>query len=384
MKLDLSKKLTEILESLKEKLKRKKREDINDRFDKTSEIDLSQLHKKPGPTIIQKLITKLSEISFNSNLNEVVFDQNNRPKVQKLFIIGFYIVSAYFSGKLISNFIPKADKPEYVAHVIPPEESEDDSQKKVDQIRVANLFNATLYKDDGKDGQKKSKEPQVNIMNIICLNSQVNSSLPLKLVNTVVLQDSVKSIASVQVRSSKDPSIFREGDKIEQMAEVSKIKKKKVILKNLESGRCEFINLKDLFERNNFANMSVLPPNSMRTAQPTKMEGIDRDGNKFKLSRKLINEKLKDLGSVLSEAKAIKVTNPDGTLAFRIVDIVPGSIYSHLDIQNLDEITEINGEKIKNINEVMNLFGSIRNVDKLNITLQRNGEVKNLNYEIQK
>ncbi|MFN8369727.1 MAG: hypothetical protein U0T83_03775 [Bacteriovoracaceae bacterium] len=382
MKLNLAKKLTEIISGLKKITIRKKSQDNSSKYDKTSEINISELNKKPVADFFKKISLKLSEINFNSNFTEVVFDPQNRYKVQKLFIIGFYMVSAYFSGKLISSFFPKADPPEYSVRVVPIDENQDDFHKKIDQIRIANLFNATIYKDDGGEGTKP-KTPQVNILNIICLNSKVNSSLPLRLVNTVVLQDSVKSIASVQVRSSKDPFIYREGDKIEQLAEVSKIKKTKVILKNLETGRCEFINLKDLFERNNFANMSVLPPNSMRTA-PTKMEGIDRDGNKFKISRKLINEKLKDLGSVLSEAKAIKVTNPDGTLAFRIVDIVPGSIYSHLDIQNLDEITEINGEKIKNVNEIMNLFGTIRNVDKLNITLLRQGETKNLNYEIQK
>ena len=92
---------------------------------------------------------------------------------------------------------------------------------------------------------------------------------------------------------------------------------------------------------------------------------------------------MKNIQQILTQARAIKITNPDGSLSFKIVEITPGSVYSSLGIQNEDIITHINGKPISNLNEVMGLFGGIQNMSKLNISVNRSGSQQDLDYQFQ-
>ena len=55
------------------------------------------------------------------------------------------------------------------------------------------------------------------------------------------------------------------------------------------------------------------------------------------------------------------------------MDIQPGSIYDYLGIENGDVIKAIDGEPIRNLNEVMKLFGNVANLKTMNLTVGRNG-----------
>jgi type II secretory pathway component PulC len=64
-------------------------------------------------------------------------------------------------------------------------------------------------------------------------------------------------------------------------------------------------------------------------------------------------------------------------------EIVPGSIYSQLNIQEGDMITGINGKKITNMAELMNLFGQIDKIDHFELSLSRDGVEQNLEYDFE-
>jgi acyl-CoA dehydrogenase family member 9 len=102
------------------------------------------------------------------------------------------------------------------------------------------------------------------------------------------------------------------------------------------------------------------------------------------IKKTLLDEKMKDLQSILTQARGIPVTNPDGTMAFKIVEIDPGGIFPYLGIQDGDTITSINGKPIYSLNEVMNLFGRIRNLDQLSLGIKREGTESTQDYSIQK
>ena len=90
---------------------------------------------------------------------------------------------------------------------------------------------------------------------------------------------------------------------------------------------------------------------------------------------------LSNISEVLTQARAIQMKNPDGSLKFKITDITPGSIYSKLNIQNNDIITKINGSNIENLNEVMSMFGRIKDISNLSITIDRNGIESDFEYQ---
>ncbi len=114
------------------------------------------------------------------------------------------------------------------------------------------------------------------------------------------------------------------------------------------------------------------------------MKGIENDGNKYVISKALLDEKLKDISAILTQARAIKIQNPDGTMAFKMTEMDPEGIFSYLGIQDQDVITSINGKQITDLNEIMGLFGRIKNLDNLQLGIRREGSDANLEYAIKK
>lgn len=217
-----------------------------------------------------------------------------------------------------------------------------------------------------------------------CEEAQQASNLPIKLVNTVVLQDSVKSIASVQVRNDRDLLEIRQGDKISDMAEVFKITRLSILIRDIKTGACESVSSEKGFARG-ASPISVMSASDGKAYRASKkMTGIENVGNKFQIKKTLLDDKMKDLQAILTQARGIPIQNSDGTMAFKVVEIDPGGIFPYLGIQDGDIITSINGKPIYSLNEVMNLFGRIRNLDQLSLGIKREGTDSTQDYSIQK
>ncbi|MBA2405952.1 MAG: hypothetical protein H0V66_14340 [Bdellovibrionales bacterium] len=242
------------------------------------------------------------------------------------------------------------------------------------QVRSINIFRTNA----GRGGPKK------NLADKKCEEPEQASNLPIKLVNTIVLQDVVKSLASVQVRGDRDLQEVRVGDQISNMAQIFKITRLEILVKNLESGMCESI-ASETKSKERSSPISVLSPAASRDYKANKkISGIDNIGNKFIISKTLLDEKLKDIAGVLTQARAVKIQNPDGSLAFKMTELDPAGIFPYLGIQDGDIITSINGKPIYDMNEVMLLFGRIKGLDKLSLGIKREGTDSNQDYSIKK
>lgn len=241
------------------------------------------------------------------------------------------------------------------------------------QVKSINIFRTNAGRKKGPSlADKKCEEPEQE------------SNLPIKLINTVVLQDMVKSLASVQIRGDRDLQEVRVGDQISNMAQIFKITRLEILVKNLESGMCESIaSDKKLPDRG--SPISVMSPSASREYKLNKkMSGIENVGNKFIIQKTLLDEKMKDIAAILTQAKAVKIQNPDGSLSFKMTELDPAGIFPYLGIQDGDIIKTINGKPIYDLNEVMGLFGRIKNLDQLSLGLVREGSETNQDYSIKK
>lgn len=312
------------------------------------------------------------------NFHVEIFDPKRKNAIHKAFQYAIIFGTVFVAGKNLALLLKGTDAGQGLDKSTAAAPIED---KLLTQADANKIKNTGLFKTEAAKPVDQNKKPVI-AQNIKCEKADKKSRLPIKLLNTVVLQDSVKSIASVQVRS--ELSEIREGDKINDMAKVDLIGRQKIIVKNLRDGACEVIE-NDLEEgaprRNRISVMSPSQSKAFKSAK--KPEGIQNDGNNYTIEKSFIQDKMKNISDVLTQARGIQMTNPDGTLSFKIVDVEPGGIFSYLGIQNNDVITRINGKKISNLNEVMGLFGGIKNLDKMNITVNRNGEEVPLKYNIQ-
>lgn len=285
----------------------------------------------------------------------------------RTFLLALLLVTTYSIGKITAIVLrgrPQFDSPSVA----------------ISDSRVEFFDFNTLNKVKSADPFKTtSAQGKPAIADTKCDDGDGPTNLPLKLVNTVVLQDSVKSIASVQIRSGRDLKEVREGDSLEGLAKIFHITRLQLVIKNLETGACEFLTSDKAREKGTPIGIMPKAKGEAFKAQQ-KIKGIDNVGNKYSISKELLNDKLKDINQVLTQARAIKIQNPDGSLAFKITEIEPGGIFAYLGIQNDDIITSIDGRPISDLNEVMGLFGRLKNIDKLKLGVRREGEESELDY----
>lgn len=360
---------------------------VVDKFRNINKKDLNQVYKKEKEDIKPKLNfggLKSSASNINwSNLPNTFFGHSFRPSFHKFYQRAFVLTLVFSITKIVASLV--SGSPDYKSLTKKNYINFDDGNKltqgQVVRVEQANIFqtNQVTVK------QTIAKKPKVNV-NKICSEATKKSKSSAKLLSTIVLQDSVKSIASVQVRGGKKGMEYkREGDTLPGNLKLDKILGYKLIVKNLSTGECEYIentSQKKKFSR--VAKPKVLSPKKSREFKKKnkKIAGIETDGNTFKIEKKFLQSKLKDINSLLTQARGIPIRNPDGSLAFKIVEIEPGGVFDYLGITDGDIISEINGEPIKEMNEVMNLFGKISNIPNLNLTIKRNGENVTQSYNI--
>ena len=316
-----------------------------------------------------------SLISLSPNLSKSIerfLSRGARGTIHQAFLIFLLCSFTYALGKITAMVLkgsPSLDSAkDYTVNL---NLENDFNPGTLSQVRSINIFRTNT-------GLNKKKQ----VADTKCEEAQQVSGLPIKLVNTIVLQDTVKSLASVQVRSDRLQEV-REGDQISNLAKIFKISRLQILVKNLDNGICESI-ISDK-GRETPSNISVMSPGQSRDYKASKkMTGIENVGNKFSISKTLLDEKMKDIGSILTQTKALKIQNSDGTISFKLTEMDPQGIFPYLGLQDQDIITSINGKSIYDMNEVMGLFARIKNLDKLQLGVKREGSDSVLDYNIKK
>lgn len=312
------------------------------------------------------------------NWNDLIlrlFSPYTRGKIHGLFIILLVVTVTYLFGKGIALFISRSTPivATVKSNIQLPNEKADTSIQDLNKISSTNLFNV-------KESDKaQNKKQEIDIASIVCLDAQTPTSQPVKLLDTIVLQDSVKSVAAVQIRGSGELMNVREGEQLSSSIEVAKINRMRLILKNLETGECEYVASEEE-EGPSLPPLKIISASKAKKIFSSNNPSIKNVGNSFTIKRQFRDQMINNMSEILTQAKAIQITNPDGSLSFKMTEVVPGSIYSQLNIQENDIINSINGKKIENLNELMGLLGKIKEIDQFEIGLKRNGMNENLEY----
>jgi type II secretory pathway component PulC len=328
---------------------------------------------------VDKVWQELQKIDWDGIYRQI-FKPESRKAIHRGFVIALVVSGSYMVGK-VTALLLSGQAPDSKSRSAPPVIAREDLQGQYNAIVNFDPFNAA---GEAVIPELEDKKPVID-GNLVCERSNKESGLPVKLVNTTVLQDSVKSIASVQVRSAPKMVDIREGENVEGMLEVGRIDRLKVIFKNLQNGQCEFVeNKEEAAKLAKTPNLNIVSPSEGRKLIKNANSGtIQNTGNTFKIKKNVRDEALQNISEILTQARAIQIKNPDGSLCFKMTEIVAGSIYSKLNIQDEDIICQINGKKIDNLNEVMGLFGRIKEIDHFELSVLRSGMEQNLEYDFE-
>ncbi|MCY4524298.1 MAG: hypothetical protein OXB84_06130 [Halobacteriovoraceae bacterium] len=322
----------------------------------------------------EALFSKIAEFSHN------ILQPAQRLIIHKTFIYTCIVLLFFGMGSILALLLqgPITQMAFSSKSKIVSPQSKKGLKKELALVKKVNLFNVGSNKDKIPSLVKRVKGKQ-------CTESNSSSGLPLKLMHTTVLQDSVKSLASVQIRGKRKLVDIREGERVNGMGKIGRIARQKVFFKNIKTGQCEFIeNIKQAKIKSLPSNLKVhSPEKGKKIMKKAKDKRITQKGNKFVIKKALKTEMMGNISEILTQARAIQIKNPDGTYSFKMTEIVPGSIYSQLNIENGDIIEEINGKKINDLNQVMSLFGRMDSLDKLKLTINKQGDSQEYDYQFE-
>ena len=100
--------------------------------------------------------------------------------------------------------------------------------------------------------------------------------------------------------------------------------------------------------------------------------------NRYSITRELIQAQMR---SPAAWRNAALVPQPGG--GFLVREIVPGSLYEKLGLRVGDVITAVNGEPINAVEDALNLYQNIGQLNEVQLELRRGNETRQLSYIIQ-
>lgn len=207
----------------------------------------------------------------------------------------------------------------------------------------------------------------------------VPSQLPLTLVGTIVHSTPEKSVASIEIKSKNMSVSVRPKAEVENMAEIMKVERNKVIFRNLNNNQIEFIEVQSK-SKISFQGSSPRAESNGGGADEVKMVGR----NQFSLNRNDVLKYTSNLASLLQQARSAPHRNQQtGEIdGFTILDYQSGSIFEKLGLKRMDVLKMVNGEVVDSPAKAMELYNALKNSDKVSLTVDRDGRSEVMDYNI--
>jgi general secretion pathway protein C len=112
--------------------------------------------------------------------------------------------------------------------------------------------------------------------------------------------------------------------------------------------------------------------------------GVHRVGpNRYAVNRSALNSNLKNMASLFTQIRAIPNIGANGRSdGFKLSEIQPNSIFQQIGLQDGDVLTNVEGQSVSNPMRAMQLLSSLRDRSSINVTVLRNGQPIQLQYNI--
>lgn len=110
------------------------------------------------------------------------------------------------------------------------------------------------------------------------------------------------------------------------------------------------------------------------------IKGVERSSNTFRITPDQLDKKDKEFKTIMLQARAIPVTNADGTMHLHLNEIAPKSIFSAFGIRNGDLVTKLDGTPIKSMEQILKFSDKLKNAQRASIDLLRKGKPLQYTY----
>ncbi len=143
----------------------------------------------------------------------------------------------------------------------------------------------------------------------------------------------------------------------------------------------------------------MLEQNSSEGAAPARPSGVqatpgaapvagqlpaNRTGNTIEmhLANAEVEKAFENFAEIVKQARVVPYSKDGVTVGFQIQNIVPGSVFQRIGLQNFDVIKGVNGESLTSADQALRLFTVFRNEKEVVLDVQRQNEAMKLSYVI--
>lgn len=232
------------------------------------------------------------------------------------------------------------------------------------------------------------------------------SSLPIKLVSTMVFLDPFDSRAVIMNAQGGASSVFSIGEceaykkqynpmQIETVLAESKWEPERhcneifgmAILKRIEEFRVYIFNTRD--KRYEF--LSLLPDDRrpIRMAE-AKFEAVEGEGvrkvgaTSYEIDQSEFDKALANVGRLMTEARVVpeKDQASGNFIGFKLMWVKEGSLFEKIGIKKDDVLTRINGYELNSPEKALQLFGKLKTAPQFTIDLKREEKSVTLDYSV--
>nr|HPI41170.1 general secretion pathway protein GspC [Pseudobdellovibrionaceae bacterium] len=206
----------------------------------------------------------------------------------------------------------------------------------------------------------------------------VPSQLPLGLIGTLVHSNQERSLAAIEIKSKNKTVTFSTGsvitDGTQNYAKVVEVERHKVIIRNQQNGRLEYLEMKQDSKLSFGAASDKGSSGEIEKVNDTT----------YALNRTVLNKYISDLPNLLMQCSSRAMNDPvTGEMnGFKILGCRGDSDFLKLGIQPNDVILGANGVKVDSPAKAMELFQALKGSPNVTIDVNRNGELIQLKFNI--
>lgn len=295
----------------------------------------------------------------------------HRPPFEAYYLYALALLMGYWLSDLGILYIRPTMLPTQPPRMRParPMRSQYIDIAKYYPVRERNMFN-----EDGKIAPKLTADGTDMPLTDM---DPVLSQLPLKLEGTLVHSNPKKSVATITLKTKNEARAFMVDGDLESMARIVRIERRKVVFRNMNNNRLEYIDI----PKDSAVTFGVKDPVTTSGGGEVMQKG-DFD---FTMRRGDIAKYTSDLGSILQQARMVPniVPGSGGRVdGFRFVAIQPGSIYEKLGFKPMDVIKKVNGEDVNSPTKAMELYNALKSEGRISLSVERNGREEQFKYDI--
>lgn len=115
-------------------------------------------------------------------------------------------------------------------------------------------------------------------------------------------------------------------------------------------------------------------------AESPQSDRLNRSERGMTVSRQQVTESLGDLKSVMSQAVVRPYLVEGASKGFVVTNIVPGSLYQKLGLQNGDVVIDVNNKKLESADDILELVNIMQSGGGVSVNLLRKGQNETIHY----